>query len=179
MEQNLETRPVEDTVSKVNDEVAVGSDPDFQRKWERWESKVWIILLIFTIASFAGLFGRGPLAKATKAAPDRSITVNYERFQRFGTPSVLDVSFDSSAIQDGKCQLWANDALTKPLGAQRVIPQPASSEVRHGGILYTFEAGRVPVSVEFQTQPSAIGNTHLTLQVPGRPALSLNVFVYP
>lgn len=38
----LETKPVEDTVPKVNNEVAVGEDLNFQRAWWKVERGIWI-----------------------------------------------------------------------------------------------------------------------------------------
>jgi hypothetical protein len=43
MAANTFSQPVEQSVSKVNDEVEVGEDLDFQRKWWRFENSVWII----------------------------------------------------------------------------------------------------------------------------------------
>lgn len=173
------TSPVEDSVSKVNNELAVGSDPEFQIRWERFESIVWVVLTIFILLSLAGVFGRGPAAKAHKQASDGSLDVKYERVQRFGTPSVMTVNFPQSSIHDGSVQLWASDNLVKPLGAQRVVPQPTQSVIGGGGILYTFPATTTPTSIEFQTQPSALGSSELRLKVPGRAELDLSVFVMP
>ncbi len=174
-----ETQPIEDSVPKINDELAVGSDLEFQRRWDALEGKIWIFLLIFLVLSLLGLFGRGPLAKATAKAPDGSIEVKYERFERFSTPSVLTVNINTAFLQNGKAQLWVSEALVKPLGNQRVVPQPDKSEIGNGGILYTFPASPGPASVEFQLQPSSLGKTELKIRVPGHPELSLNIYVMP
>jgi hypothetical protein len=174
-----ETKPIEDSISKVNDEFAVGSDLDFQVRWERFERLAWIILTIFIILSLAGVFGRGPVAKRHLRASDGSMEIQYERVQRFGTPSVLEINFPASSIHDGSVQLWAADSLLKPLGAQRVIPAPLRSEIGGGGILYTFPATTVPAAIEFQTQPAALGSSELKLRVPGKAELKAKVFVMP
>ncbi len=57
---NPKTRPVEDTVPKVNDEVAVGDDLEFQRRWAIAERIIWAVLVVFLVLSFLGAFGRGP-----------------------------------------------------------------------------------------------------------------------
>jgi hypothetical protein len=173
------TRPVEDTVSKVNDEVAVGDDLEFQRRWGKAERASWIVLAIFLLLSFLGVFGRGPLAHASYASTASGMSIKYERFQRFGTPSVLFVNLDPSTFHNATAQLWVSDDLVKPLGTQRIVPQPQRSEIAHGGILYTFAASEGPASVEFQTQPAAIGSSHLTLRIPGREPVTLHILVYP
>ncbi len=174
-----ETKPIEDSISKVNNEIAVGSDLEFQIRWERFERVVWVVLTIFILLSLAGVFGRGPAAKARLRATDGSMEIKYERVQRFGAPSVVEISFPGSSIRDGSVQLWAGDSLLKPLGAQRVIPEPVRSEIGGGGILYTFPATTAPASIEFQTQPTALGSSELKLQVPGKAELKARIFVMP
>jgi hypothetical protein len=174
-----ETKPVTDSVPQINNEFAVGSDLKFQARWGRFERVVWVLLGIFLLLSLAGVFGRGPAAKAEGKASDGSMDVKYERVQRFGTPSVLTIDFPASSIQDGAVQLWASDSLVKPLGTQRVVPQPKDSVIGGGGILYTFPATRVPASVEFQTEPSALGLSELKLQVRGKAVFTAKIFVVP
>lgn len=174
-----ETKPVEDSVPKVNNELAVGSDLEFQKKWRRFERVIWPLLIVFLILSFAGAFGRGPLAHATAKAADGSMVVKYERIQRFGTPSVMTIDLDPSAIQNGSVLLWASDSLVKPFGNQRIVPAPSISQIGNGGILYTFPASASPASVEFQTQPGQVGGMTLKLQVPGHSPVTFNVFVMP
>lgn len=174
-----EIKPVEDSVAKINNEFAVGSDVEFQKTWERFEQAVWIVLLVFIALSLAGVFGRGPLAKAHVQAADGSMDLKYERVQRFGTPSVMTIEFPASAIQNGAVHLWASDSLVKPLGTQRVVPQPERSVIGGGGILYTFPATTTPITVEFQTQPSALGLSELKLQVSGKAMVEARMFVMP
>ena len=179
MPATTETRPIEDSVPKVNDELAVGSDLEFQRRWEGLEKVIWLFLVMFLLLSLLGFFGRGPIAKVTAKAADGSMEVDYERFERFSTPSVLTVRLPPSAIQNGKVELWVGEALVKPLGNQRVIPQPDKSQVGNGGVLYTFPASQGQVSIEFQMQPSKIGKTELKMRVPGYSELDLNIYVFP
>lgn len=143
------------------------------------ETFVWVCFLIFLILSFAGVFGRGPVAHAQAKSADGSFLVRYERIQRFSTPSVLTIDFQPSAIHDGTIQLWASDSLVKPLGNQRVVPQPLKSVVGNGGILYTFPATTSPASVEFQAEPSKLGLSELTLRQPGSDGVTTKIFVMP
>ena len=69
----IETKPVEDTVQKINNELAVGEDLEFQRKWWKVERGIWIFFLLLIIADLLGAFGRGWLAKAHRAASDNSL----------------------------------------------------------------------------------------------------------
>lgn len=179
MPASTETHPVEDSVPKVNDELAVGSDVEFQHRWESLENVIWIFLVIFLLLSLLGFFGRGPMANVKAKAPDGSMEIEYERFERFGTPSVATIRIAPAATHEGKVELWVGEALVKPLGNQRVIPQPDKSRIGNGGVLYTFPASEGQASVEFQMQPSKIGKTELKMRVPGYSELDLNVYVFP
>jgi hypothetical protein len=173
------TKPIEDTVPQVNNELAVGEDLEFQRKWWRFERIAWSLLTLILVLDLLGAFGRGYLAKATAHTKDGSMMVEYERVERYKTPSILTVHFGPAAVENGKVLLWTSDSLVKDLGAQRVIPQPLVSVIGEAGMQYTFDATRLPASVEFALEPGKVGLQHLTLRVPGSEDLKLNVFVMP
>jgi len=174
-----ETKPVEDTVARVNNEVAVGEDLEFQRKWWRFENAVWVVLTIVLILDLLGAFGRGYLAKAEAHATDGSIRVKYEKIERFKTPSIMTVELGPGAVHDGKVNLWTSENLVTKLGSQRVIPEPLVSVVGNGGTLYTFQAARNPISVEFALEPGGIGLYDLSLGVQGLERLKLKIYVVP
>lgn len=175
----LKTKPVEDTVPKVNNELAVGEDLDFQRKWWKVERGIWIFFLLLIIADLLGAFGRGWLAKAHTAATDGSMDISYERIERFNTPSILRVKLAPSIIRDGKAQLWVSDSLVKGLGNQRVVPQPETSAVGQNGLLYTFPATGPAMEIEFALTPSFVGRNQISFQSPGFQKVDLNIFVMP
>ena len=84
--------PVKDSVAKVNDEIEVGENLDFQRKWWRFENVVWVLFTLIIVLDLAGLFGRGPIAKAERRSADGTIDVKYERIERTDSPSILTIS---------------------------------------------------------------------------------------
>ncbi len=176
---SVQTKPIEDSISKVDDEIAVGSDLDFQRKWWRFTKILWIVFVGIVIADLLGCFGRGPLAKAHLRTTDGTMDVTYERIERFSTPSILRIQFGQNVIHDGKVQVWVSESLVKSLGNQRVIPQPLSSVVGAGGILYTFSATTLPATVQFALEPTGPGIYRITLRVPGSEQVTLKIFVMP
>jgi hypothetical protein len=173
------TKPVENTIAKVNDEVAVGENLDFQRKWWQFENAIWILFTIIIVCDLAGLFGRGPLAKAEKQAADGSIHVQYERIERTDSPSILTVRFAPSAIHDGKVTLYVSNSLVKEIGTQRVIPAPQSTVVGDGGLTYTFPASHVPASVDLALEPAGPGIYEFTMAVVGNAPVHARIVVVP
>ncbi len=179
MASSFASQPIKDSVAKVNDEVAVGEDLDFQRKWWRFEKGVWIVFTLILALDVLGVFGRGWAAKAQRAAADGSIDVKYERIERTSTPSIMTVNFDKSAIRDGEVSLYVGDSLVKQLGAQRVIPSPQTTAIGDGGLTYSFPATQVPASVEFALEPTGPGLRHFVIQVPGSASVEGDIFVVP
>src|ERR1700759_2181865 len=102
--------PGKDSVAKVNNEVAVGEDLDFQRKWWRFENAAWVAFSLIILFDLAGLFGRGPLAKAECRSSDGSIDVQYERIERTNSPSILSIHFNQAAIHDGQIKLFVSQS---------------------------------------------------------------------
>jgi hypothetical protein len=169
---------VEDSVPKIG-AVAVGEDLAFQRRWWKFERAIWIFFLLILIADLLGLFGRGWLAKAQATDKGQTVTLDYERIERASTPSIMTFRFTPAAIIDGHIQLFVSEDLIKPLGAQRVSPQPSSSVLGNDGITYLFPATQTPATVEIQLQPSFPGRHHFTVQVAGGQPISGSVTVVP
>lgn len=172
------TKPVEDTITKVHDEVAVGEDLDFQRRWWRFERIVWAIFGIIIALDIAGVFGGGPLSHATVKSSDGLLNVKYERVERYSTPTIMTIDIAAAAIHNQQFQLWVSESAVKPLGNQRVIPQPQTSELIDHGILYTFPAGEgKPTTVQFALEPSGPGRFPLSIKLydAGAPVQSSNV----
>jgi hypothetical protein len=171
--------PVKDSVAKVNDEIQVGENLDFQRKWWRFENVVWIFFSLIIVLDLAGLFGRGPIARAERHSPDGTINIKYERIERTDSPSILSIEFGPSAIQDGKINLYVSESLVKGLGTERVVPNPLVTAIGNGGLTYTFAASQVPASVDLALEPSGPGLYDFTIGVVGATPIHAQVFVVP
>ena len=180
------TKPVEDSIAKVNDEVAVGEDLQFQRRWWKFETAVWTFLGLLVILDLIGVFGRGPLSKAHTQTADGAMTMDYEWVERFSTPSILNVHFGPSAVRDGVIRIWVSDSLITKLGNQRISPQPSTSVTGDGGVAYTFPSSSSPNSAAFALQPAAPGHSQFTIRLLGsgtvtkpQASLTARVFVMP
>ena len=177
MSQQTFESAVKDSVTKVNDEVAVGEDLGFQERWWRFESAVWIFFAFVLLCALLGLLGRGPLSHGKLQNAD--MTVNFERIARTGTPSLIEVNFNPTAIHDGKLSLYVSDTVIKELAAQRVVPAAVQSSVGDGGVTYTFLATQTPASVRFVLQPDGPGVYRLAVGTPGRQPLESGIIVLP
>ena len=177
MPKEPDTKPVGDDVPRVDGANACGEDLDFQRRWWRFEKAIWIFFVLILIADLAGLLGRGPLANAKKR--NSSMQMKYERVMRENTASILTALPENNAIHNGQLQLYVSDSIVKQLGAQRIIPQPLTSTLGHGGITYTFPATQTPLTVQFELKPSFIGTHTFTIAIPGDQPLQAETLVLP
>lgn len=173
------TTPVNDSVPKVSNEVAVGEDLNFQRKWWRFERVIWSIFFVILILDVLGVFGRGWLADSKRSSGDQTLTVDYERIERASTPSIITLHFGPAAVRDGRIQLFVSEDIIKELGAQRISPQPAVSALSEGGITYSFDAANSPAIAQIALQPSFPGLHHFRMQVVNGEAVEAKVFVFP
>jgi hypothetical protein len=169
------SKQISDSVAKVEDEVAVGEDLEFQMRWWKFEHAVWIFFALVLVLTLAGAFGRGPIAKAERIAKDGCIDVKYDRIQR----TSVTVNFGPAAIRNGRIDLYVSGSLVKELGAQRVVPSPARATIGGDGLTFMFPTSTPPASVEFALEPTGPGLHHLLLRVAGLETVNLDIAVTP
>src|SRR5436309_1257062 len=92
------TQPVDNPLSKVNNELDVGSDLEFQKRWWRFENIIWWAFTIVILLDLAGAFGRGPLAKAQWKSSDGNVMIKYDRVERYSTPSIMTIEAGPAAV---------------------------------------------------------------------------------
>ncbi len=179
MPAEIKTNPVRDSVPKGDDEVAVGEDLEFHRKWWNFEHIAWFFFAFLILCDVLGLFGRGWLAKAQASTPDGALRLNYERIERTSTPSTMTLHFSPAAVHDGQIKVFISESLITPLGAQRIAPQPAMSTLTDGGILYTFAASGGQDTAEIALEPAFPGHHAFRIEVPGSGSINGGITVVP
>ena len=179
MATDVQVKPVTDSVAKTDGAVAVGEDLGFQQIWWKFERAVWAIFALILIADMSGLLGRGPLSKAEAQTTDSSLRVKYEKVERANTPSIMTIIPGDGAVQEGNLRLFVSDSVVRELGAQRVVPQPASSALGNGGVTYTFPASALPITIQIALQSSFVGSHAFRLGIPGHAMIDRKVLVLP
>jgi hypothetical protein len=173
------TNRVQDDVPRYNDEVAVGEDLEFQRKWWKFENAMWILFGIIIVCDVLGAFGRGWLAKAKVSTKDQAAVLSYERMERAFTPSILDLEIGQKAIHNGQVSVYVSGSVVKDLGAERISPQPLTSTIGNGGYTYVFPVSTTPATIQIALSPSSPGMRHFRVQVAGSEPIDAGVFVFP
>lgn len=181
MATDPEVKAVQDDqdVPKVENRIAVGEDLEFQRRWWRFEKITWSFFVLVLVADLSGVLGRGPLANADAMTSDGTLRVKYERVLRENTSSIMTLLPTDRAVHNGQLRLYVSDSVVKQLGAQRVIPQPIVSTVGDGGVVYTFPATSLPMTIQIELKPSFIGRHPYTVGIAGGSSVSLKSLVLP
>ncbi len=166
----------------VNDELEVGFDEPFERRWRVVEHLARGGMLLIVLAALGGFFGEGPFSHRTHKTPDGRLAVDYEPLARFGTTTQVTLHLSSSAADGtiGHVRVFVSTVLVEPLGLQKVLPTPDSTEAVGGGIIYTFAVppGVDSALVRFQLMPSTIGPVRVDAH-QGDEALTWTQWVLP
>lgn len=173
------TSPVGDSVPKLDGDIAVGENLDFQRRWWLFERVVWGFFLLLILCDLLGLLGHGWLAKAHATVAGGALSIDYERIERANTPSMMTLHFGPAAIRDGQVEVFVSDSVVQDLGAVRLAPQPAVSTIGDQGIHYRFPATGAPAEVQIQLQPVRPGSHGFRVQTPGAPPIDARILVLP
>jgi hypothetical protein len=179
MSSNTRSDVIDDPVPKIDNELAVGENIEFQRRWWSFMRGVYVVFCLIMVLDLLGAFGRGYLAENEVTVSGGAAKVKYERIERTGTPSILSLQFAQPNSPANSVAVWMSKEITQDLGNQRIIPQPAASTLHSGGILYKFPISAYPARSEFALQPAHPGVFTLKIRVNDGPESSLRIVVLP
>lgn len=140
---------------------------------------LWTVFCVILLCDLVGVFGEGYVSKSRRTTPDGTLSLEYNRTMRSGTPSLLLLRFGPAAVHDGKISVYLSDPVVKELGAERIIPQPERSTLGNDGVSYTFPAAHGPWDVQIQLAPKSAGSHSFRIQVFGAEPIDAKVFVFP
>jgi hypothetical protein len=126
------------------------------------------------VCGAAGVFGRGPLAKATTTSGP--VTVEYERVARYQTPTRISI-----AVNGGRpdMRLFVSRSLLERIPLQAVEPPPVGSQPRADGAVLQFAAGAPGGRVTLIAQPGTVGAVSHTITIDGAASVSFRQLVLP
>jgi len=172
-------------MKRVGD-LEVAEDLKAQRRNWAFAAVGSAVMVMVALAGLLGLFGgAGPLSRATVGGQKDTIYVQeYERFLRFGKPTTLHVSLDTTAaVEGGAIRLWINREYLKSIQVQEVDPQPDTVEATPERLVYIFDAkegsGGRPTEVTFELEPDEMGTLAGRVGLDGGASQTFEQFVYP
>ena len=151
---------------------------DIARERREWvvQRVGWGVMALFLAAGVAGLFGSGPLARASVG--DDTLRVAYPRMARYQSPVALEVT----AVATGaELRVSIPARYVKDAGITRVTPEPDKVELRGDRYVYVFPVGAEGGQrrVAFELEPNHIGSIRGEVAVDGVTTVHFAHFVVP
>ena len=165
---------------RINEELEVGFDETFESRWLRAEQAGRVIMVAFVAASVAGLFGRGPYSHRTERLADSALAVDFEPIARSQTGT--QVTFHLKNATDAPTlNLFIGTNVVEPMGLQRILPQPVSTQAVQDGLLLTVAVppGTHDATLRLMLQPVGVGPNEFVARLQGHDALHWTQLVVP
>ena len=155
-----------------------------ERLWAA-ERVAWAAMALILGAAMAGVFGDGPLARVERAAPDGSLRVAFQRFQRADAPTRIGFIAGPGVVENGRMHLCLSRAFLEEWQIDRFEPDPERETAAPDGLCFAL---RVEAAAPGDEQPEvglwvaprtarfpADGAVHLA----GRAPADLSAWVWP
>ncbi len=165
---------------RVNDELEVGFDARFERRWMWAERGGRLFMLAFVAAGLSGLLGRGPFSHRTSTVPGAALAVDYEPIMRAQTQTQITLHIRNETALP-TVQVFVSTQLVEPMGLSRILPQPLAEQAAGMGMNLTFAMppGTQDGHVRLIVQPAGVGWVDETAQLAGHPAVHWTQLALP
>ena len=165
---------------RVNDDLEVGYDQSFERRFHRLEQAGRAFLVLMVALSLSGLLGRGPFSHETVRTPGGGPSADYEPVARYDTPTQVTLHLHPAPGQ-ATTTVAIDTGFIEPMGLTAVQPTPLSSATNQGGLALTFAVrpGASDTLVRLQLKPSVVGPVSLRATVDDAPPLSWTQVILP
>jgi len=155
----------------------IKEDMRLQKQLWKLERFGWIALCGLVAITLLGVFGSGPLSRTEARTPSGELLVDYERFERNGASSQLQVK--ARAGGDGKVWLSIDGALLERFTIESIHPQPITAESFGTGLRLQFQPDAQGwTTAYFSLHPDGIGPAKSVARLNGQ-SVTLSQFIYP
>lgn len=155
--------------------VEIHEDTAFQRKQLRVARIAVALFGVLIVLALLGLFGSGPLSYATAGGARDGLSVEYQRFLRFGEDTDLEVRL---AGAEAPTTLSIDRDYLDGFEFDGVLPEPDAQSARGGRLHLTFE-GEPPSAVTVSLTPRTVGLRRAGVSIDGGRNVSFRQLVYP
>lgn len=164
------------SVQSARSEIVKEDLPLQRREW-RVQRVIWIFLCLILMAGLLGLFGRGPISETIAGDPADAFWLQYEKFNRYKSSSVLRVHMRREPDQPFQFQL-SNDYLNN-IQLEQITPEPERMEAASSHTTFYFAAkGRDDAVATIYFRPHRIGRLDAEA-VSGETVRRFSQWVYP
>jgi len=161
-------------------ELQIDQDVEFQLREWRMERMGWVALAGFVVAAAVGVFGDGPLSRASASDDSGQLVIRYERFVRASASSELHLQVVASAANSGEITIWADPAYLGDVEVSSIVPEPKRVEQHGRHIVYVFAVAATaePSEIAFRYKPARAGRLYGSFGVSEGAPVALRQFAF-
>ncbi|QDV34840.1 hypothetical protein [Tautonia plasticadhaerens] len=159
----------------------IQTDPRFQRTMFAVQRAAWAVMAALLLAALLGLFGSGPVSRATAGGGGAPLLLEFERFARLDAETTLRARIEAAPGPDGTIRIRIDEGYLRDVQVRRITPEPDHAEVGADVVDYVFRA-RSPgprVTVTFAVRPERAGRLRGRISLGDGTPLRFGHFVYP
>ncbi len=148
---------------RVNDELEVGYDQEFERRWNIAQNVGLVAMVLFLLVCLSGLLGRGPFSHRTANAPDGSLHVDFEPAAREGTPTQVTLRLANPGDAPMPVSVFVSGKMAEPMGLDRTVPDTEATMVGSKGLVLRFVVAprQADAKIRLDAMPASAGIVRL------------------
>jgi hypothetical protein len=156
-------------------------DLTFERREWTTERIGWAVMAVIILAALTGVFGAGPLSRATVGEPGGQFRVDYPRFARFKAPMTLGIHLGPHTGRQGMARLWLSREYLDGVQIAQVTPQPQQVSAGAEQLTYAFPISEAngSTSVTFFLKAERFGRHGGCAGLVNGPTACFRQFIYP
>ena len=163
-------------VASLQDEL----DMRFQRREWAAQRISWTIMLLIVAGALVGLFATGPLSSTSATTAGGSLSAEYGRFARHEAYTDITLSVTTAAVEEGEARIFADDAFLNTWTIDSFTPEPDSTELADGGIVWSFPADLATSGqITIRLQPERIGVRSGKIGLANGELVTIRQLIYP
>lgn len=153
-------------------------DMPFQLRDWRAERIGWWVMGILVVLACLGLFSNGPLSTTTSRDEAQRLSVEYERFYRFGASS--DMRWMVAATPGTETTITVSPEFLEAFVLETITPEPLQMVATADGMQLVFarEEG-APLDIGLSMTPDEVGTVTTEIRLQGAEPVRLSTFIYP
>lgn len=161
-------------------DIHLEQDIAHQRREWKVERLGWAIMALVILLAFLGLFGGAGifLTERKPMVGEANVFLEYLRFIRNRSNSVLRIHFSPGKGAAASSQVWLDEDYMRKFQLEQIIPRPDRVEAVDDRLIFHFEGQ--PRTVTFYLRADTMGSVHGNAGIGlGVNATSFSQFFYP
>src|SRR5690606_2119682 len=156
-------------------------DVTFQQRTWKGERCGWVGLGAIVIAALFGLFGGGWIGRAAISAESGRLSLEYDRFWRVQSPTVLKLEVSPLRADGDRVRVWIGREYVESMSVSQIMPRPV--RVEGGGDRFVFEfathGGGGAIGVVFRFEPERAWRVNGAIGLEDGEPLRFTQFIFP